>query len=69
LYFFITHNRPKMLGPKFAKAFILNMFYFLFDVWSTIMFWVSFFTTFYWFVFYKMQKNAKLLLPSTVLLN
>jgi len=69
LYFFITHNRPKMLGPKFAKAFILSMLYFLFDVWSTIMFWVSFFTTSYWFVFYKMQTNAKLLLPSTVLLN
>jgi hypothetical protein len=33
------------------------------------MFWVSFFTTMYWFIFYKMQKNAKLLLPSTVMLN
>ena len=28
------------------------------------MFYVCFFTTAYWFIFYKMQKNAKLLLPS-----
>jgi hypothetical protein len=28
------------------------------------MFWVCFFTTGYWFIFYKMQNNAELLLPS-----
>lgn len=69
LYFFYTHNRPNILRTKFAKAFFLYLFYFLFDVWSTIMFWVAFFSTAYWFVFYKLEKNAKLLLPSTHMLN
>ena len=36
----------------------------LFDVWSGIMFWILFFTTGYWFVTYKLQGNAYLLLPS-----
>lgn len=64
LYFWYTHNRKDWLGGKFAEQFTLYFFYFIFDVWSTIMFWVCFFTTGYWFIFYKMQNNAELLLPS-----
>jgi hypothetical protein len=33
------------------------------------MFFTAFFITAYWFIFYKMQKNATILLPSTVILN
>lgn len=54
LYSFYTHNYPQLLGSKFSPQFALYFVYYLFDVWSTIMFWVAFFTTAYWFVFYKM---------------
>jgi len=39
------------------------------EQWSTIMFQLCFFICAYWFVFYKMQHNARLLLPSTEMLN
>ena len=34
------------------------------DVWSGIMFWIIFFTSGYWFITYKLQANAYVLLPS-----
>lgn len=37
--------------------------------WSTMMFWVSFFVNGYWFIMYKMQDNALLLMPSTEEIN
>jgi len=63
-YFFYAHNKPALLLHEFPTQFTYYLFYHIFDVWSTIMFWVCFFTTTYWFLFYKMQRNAKLLLPS-----
>jgi hypothetical protein len=38
--------------------------YYILDVWSEIMFWILFFVTLYWFVSYKLQANAYVLLPS-----
>ena len=64
LYFWYTHNKFDWLQDKFAKQITLYFFYYLFDVWSFLMFWVCFFTTGYWFIYYKMQNNANILLPS-----
>lgn len=44
---------------------MLQTVFFVIDEWSTMMFWVSFFINGYWFIMYKMQDNAYLLLPST----
>ena len=54
-----------MLGQNFKSQFFLKSIYFLCDEWGTIMFWVSFFVNGYWFIMYKLQSNAYLLLPST----
>lgn len=65
IYNFVQHNPPSVLGQSFKTQFLLKSFYFLCDEWGTIMFWVSFFVNGYWFIMYKMQSNAYLLLPST----
>ena len=41
-----------------------KLVYILVDVWSEIMFWFVFFTTSYWFISFKLQANAYILLPS-----
>lgn len=46
------------------KILIWKLTYLIVDVWSEIMFWIIFFTSAYWFVTYKLQANAHILLPS-----
>jgi meckelin len=41
-----------------------KLVFLIMDVWSGIMFWIIFFIAGYWFVTYKLQGNAYLLLPS-----
>eukprot|EP00347_Sterkiella_histriomuscorum_P018733 403344384 len=64
LYAFIKQNPPSLLPGKFMKILIWKMIYLIADVWSEIMFWILFFTSAYWFVTYKIQANAYILLPS-----
>lgn len=65
IYNWTKHNPTAILGAKFAQRLVLQTVFFVVDEWSTMMFWVSFFITGYWFIMYKMQDNAYLLLPST----
>ena len=60
----LKQNPRALLPGKFGSHLAFRVFYLLFDVWSGIMFWIIFFTAGYWFVFYKLQENAYLLLPS-----
>ena len=53
-----------MLKERFAKVVFWKLAYLTLDVWSGIMFWITFFTSAYWFVTYKLQANAFVLLPS-----
>lgn len=53
-----------MLKENFFRVIIVKFLYTLLDVWSEIMFWITFFTSAYWFVTFKMQANAYILLPS-----
>lgn len=65
IYNWIKHNPASVLGSKFASRIVVQSIFFIFDEWSTMMFWVMFFMNGYWFIMYKMQDNAYLLLPST----
>ena len=65
IYFFCKRNPPSLLGAKFKASFTFRLIYFVCDTWSTYTFWCAFFVNFYWFVMYKMQDNAYLLLPNT----
>ena len=64
LYYFLKQNPRSLLKDRFAKTLTFKLLYLLFDVWSGIMFWILFFTTAYWFITYKLQSNAYVLLPS-----
>ena len=64
MVFIIKHNPPSMLKENFFRVIIVKFLYTLLDVWSEIMFWITFFTSAYWFVTFKMQANAYILLPS-----
>jgi len=64
MYYFIQHNPSRIVGSKFTSKFIYRLFYSLADEWSTVIFWMMFFVTLYFFIMYKLQTNAYLLLPS-----
>lgn len=64
MWFFVKQNPRVMLGPKFGKVVGAKLLYTLMDTWSEIMFWITFFTSMYWFITFKMQANAYVLLPS-----
>ena len=64
LVFWLKQNPPSILKTKFPSVLALKLIYLVCDVWSEIMFWLVFFTTAYWFVTYKLQANAFILLPS-----
>lgn len=61
---FLRQNPRDLLQDKYFKVVFTRLLYLLFDTWSEIMFWIVFFTSGYWFVVYKLQGNAYLLLPS-----
>lgn len=64
LWFFIKQNPPSLLPGKFGKILAWKLTYLIFDVWSEIMFWIIFFISSYWFITFKLQANAFILLPS-----
>lgn len=64
MYMFLKQNPRSLLKEKFGKVFAMKLIHLFFDVWSEIMFWIIFFTAAYWFVTYKLQANAYVLLPS-----
>jgi len=61
---FLRQNPRELLKDKFCKVLTLRFIYLILDVWAGIMFWIIFFTSAYWFVTYKLQGSAYLLLPS-----
>lgn len=64
MYYFTKQNPRALLGEKFTSVFFKKLPHVFFDVWSSIMFWILFFTTAYWFITFKLQANAYVLLPS-----
>ena len=69
MYYFTKHNPAKVIGGKFTTNFIYRLVYSLADEWSSVIFWMCFFVTLYFFVMYKLQTNAYLLLPSVDLVS
>jgi Meckelin (Transmembrane protein 67) len=61
---FLRQNPKELLKDKFCKVLTFKLIYLIMDVWAGIMFWIIFFTSAYWFVTYKLQGQAYLLLPS-----
>lgn len=66
LFYFYKFNPPKHLGAKFGKALLFKFLMYTTQIWSNVMFAIAFFMNMYWFVMYKMQDNAFLLLPGKV---
>jgi meckelin len=64
MYYFVKQNPKELLGERFMSVFFKKLPHVFFDTWSGIMFWIIFFTTAYWFITYKLQANAYVLLPS-----
>ena len=50
-------------AKRFVRAFLWKLVFYVSDVGSNIMFTVYFFITMYWFIYYKMQENAHILMP------
>lgn len=61
--YWVKMNPPRLYASKFGLSFTLKAFFYLCDVWSNIMFMVYFFITMYWFIMYKLQANAYILMP------
>lgn len=64
MYYFVKQNPKELLKERFTSVFFKKLPHVFFDVWSGIMFWILFFTTAYWFITFKLQANAYVLLPS-----
>ena len=63
LYFWVKLNPPRYFAKQFVVAFGWRALYYLTDVWSNVMFLVYFIITMYWFIMYKLQANAYILMP------
>ena len=63
MYYWVKMNPPRFRARKFGMAFAGKLLFYLCDVWSNIMFMIYFILTGYWFIMYKMQDNAYILLP------
>lgn len=63
MYYWYQMNPPRFLGSKFGMALAWKLVLILCDVWSNIMFMVYFLISMYWFIMYKMQANAYILMP------
>lgn len=61
--YWVKMNPPKLYASKFGLAFTWKVFFYLCDVWSNIMFMVYFIISMYWFIMYKLQANAYILMP------
>lgn len=63
MYYWAKLNPPRFMARKFGVAFARKLIYYLCDVWSNIMFTIYLILTMYWFINYKIQANAHLLMP------
>jgi len=63
MYFWVKMNPPRFRARKFGMAFAGRLLFVLCDVWSNVMFMIYFILTGYWFIMYKMQSNAYILMP------
>lgn len=63
IYFWSKLNPSQFMARHFVGALIHRLIYYVCDVWSNVMFMVYFVLTMYWFIMYKMQANAHLLMP------
>ena len=63
MYYWVKMNPPRFRARKFGMAFAGKLFFVLCDVWSNFMFMIYFILTGYWFIMYKMQSNAYILMP------
>lgn len=64
IFFFCKINPPSLLGASSCSVYASRIIYYICDCWATIMFYVAFFVNAYWFIMYKLQDNAHLLMPS-----
>jgi len=69
MYNFVSHNPQAAHGSRFTKTFLMRFIYVLTDTWANTMYWMLFYICMYFFIMYKLQDNAYLLLPSTDALN
>ena len=56
-------NPPRFLARHFFMSFVHRLFFYLLDTWSNVMFLIYWVVTMYWFIMYKMQERAYLLMP------
>lgn len=63
MYYWIKMNPPRYVARHWGVSFGMKLLLVICDVWSNIMFTVYFAVTSYWFIMYKMQSNAYLLMP------
>ena len=56
-------NPPRYRGRHFGMDFVTKLLFYACDIWSNVMFTVNFIITMYWFIMYKMQDNAYILMP------
>jgi hypothetical protein len=64
MYYFVKQNPRELLKERFTSTFFKKLPHVFLDAWSGIMFWILLFTTAYWFITFKLQANAFVLLPS-----
>lgn len=63
MYYWVKMNPPKFRARSFAMAFAWKLVFYVCDIWSNVMFLVYFIITAYWFIMYKLQSNAYILMP------
>lgn len=63
MYYWVKMNPPKFRQRSFAMAFAWQLLFYACDIWSNVMFLVYFIITAYWFIMYKLQSNAYILMP------
>lgn len=56
-------NPARYQAKRFVRAFLWKLVFYITDVGSNLLFSVYFFVTMYWFITYKMQENAHILMP------
>lgn len=63
MYYWVKMNPPKFRQRSFGMAFAWKLLFYACDIWSNVMFLVYFIITAYWFIMYKLQSNAYILMP------
>ena len=63
MFFWVKLNPRQYLGRHFTMNCTVKFLYYACDTWSNVLFLVNFIITMYWYIMYKMQGNAYILLP------